>query len=76
MSASRWRPSLPEWVQFPRVVWFVIEGIAVGTAGLLLRETFEPVQAAVILGNIAFFVGSTTALLGVIAYLVLAASNR
>lgn len=76
MSASRWRPSLPEWVQFPRVVWFVIEGIAVGTAGLLLREALAPVQAAVIVGNIALFVGSTSALLGIVAYLVLVVANR
>lgn len=76
MSASRWRPSLPGWVQFPRVVWFVIEGVAVGTAGLLLRTAFAPVEAAVIVGNIAFVVGSTTALLGIVAYLVLVVANR
>lgn len=76
MTASRWRPNLPEWVQFPRVIWFVIEGIAVGTAGLLLREALAPAQAAVTVGNIAFFVGGTTALLGIVAYLVLVLANR
>lgn len=76
MAELRWRPSLPPWVQFPRVAWFVVEGIVIGLAGLLLRGTLSGIQTAVTLGNIAFFVGTTTALLGVVAYLVLAALNR
>lgn len=76
MIESRWRPRLPDWVPFPRVAWFVSEGIAIGLAGLLLREALSGVQPAVTLGNIAFVVGSVTALLGVVAYLVLLALNR
>lgn len=76
MTESRWRPSLPDWVPFPRVAWFVSEGVAIGLAGLLLREALSSVQLAVTLGNVAFFVGSATALLGIVAYLVLLAVNR
>lgn len=76
MPELRWRPSLPEWVQFPRVVWFVVEGVAIGLGGLLLRTALSGIQAAVTVGNVAFFVGSTTALLGIVAYLVLVVTNR
>lgn len=76
MPELRWRPSLPQWVEFPRVAWFVVEGIAIGLAGLLVRSVLTGSQPAVTLGNVAFFVGTTTALLGILAYLVLAAVNR
>lgn len=76
MPEVRWRPSLPQWVQFPRVAWFVVEGVAIGLVGLLVRATLSGIQSAVILGNIAFFVGTTTALLGIVAYFVLAVFNR
>lgn len=73
MIESRWRPSLPDWVPYPRVAWFVTEGVAIGLVGLLVRELLSSVQIAVTLGNIVFFVGSATALLGSLAYLVLLA---
>lgn len=76
MIESRWRPSLPDWVPFPRVAWFISEGVLIGLAGLVLREALADVQLAVTLGNIAFVVGSVTALLGIVAYLVLVALNR
>lgn len=76
MAELPWLPSLPDWVPFPRVVWFVVEGVVIGLAGLLLRESLEPHQLAVTIGNIAFFVGTVTALLGIAAYLVLLAANR
>lgn len=69
-------PSLPEWVPFPRVVWFVVEGAVIGLVGFLLREALPGVESAVTVGNIAFFVGGVSALLGVVAYLVLVATNR
>lgn len=70
-------PALPEWVPYPLIVWFVIEGIALGLVGFLVRDYLGPyVAELVVLGNVVFFVGSVTALFGGLAWLVLTALNR
>ena len=77
MSALEHLPSLPPWVPFPRVVWFVIEGILLGVVGFLIRDYLGPqVSGLVTLGNIVFFVGAVTALFGGLAWVVLVAINR
>lgn len=70
-------PSLPEWVPYPHVVWFVVEGVVIGLIGLLVRDFLGPaVQALVALGNVLLFVGGASAVLGGLAWVVLVASNR
>ncbi|MFB6361583.1 MAG: hypothetical protein ABEH59_09715 [Halobacteriales archaeon] len=70
-------PSLPPWVPYPIVVWFVIEGIALGVVGFLIRDYLGPLlRGLVTLGNVILFVGSVTAIFGGLAWLVLTAVNR
>jgi hypothetical protein len=70
-------PSLPAWVPFPQVVWFVVEGVLLAAVGLLVRNALGPsVGGLVIVGNIVMLVGSLTALFGALAWLVLYAANR
>lgn len=77
MSALDRLPRLPDWVPFPKVVWFVIEGIALGILGFLVRDYLGPsMQGLTTLGNVIFFVGSATAIFGAVAWLVLWALNR
>ena len=72
MDAPSWLPSLPEWVPYPYVVWFVVEGLVLGVLGTLVRDVLGPSAAwAVTLGNVVAFVGVSTAVLGAVAYLVL-----
>ncbi len=70
-------PTMPPWVPFPNVVWFVIEGIALGVVGVLIRDLLGPsVQGLTTLGNIIFFVGSATAMFGIVAWVALYLLNR
>lgn len=70
-------PRLPEWVPYPLVVWFVLEGVVLGLVGFLIRDYLGPlVQGVVTLGNVIFFVGSAAALFGGLAWVVLVALNR
>jgi hypothetical protein len=70
-------PNLPAWVPYPLVVWFVLEGIALGLAGFVIRDYLGPyVQALVTFGNVVFFVGSVTAIFGGLAWIILTLVNR
>ena len=70
-------PRLPDWVPFPKVVWFVFEGIAIAVVGVVIRDALGPsVQGLTTLGNVLFFVGSATALFGTLAWIVLLVLNR
>ena len=70
-------PTMPEWVPFPKVVWFVLEGIALGIVGVLVRDLLGPLFWGVTtLGNVVFFVGSATAMFGALAWVVLYLLNR
>lgn len=65
-------PALPEWVPYPHLVWFVVEGLVLALLGTLVRDLVGPsVPAAVVLGNVVLFVGVSTAVLGGVAYFVL-----
>lgn len=77
MDAFERMPSLPPWVPYPLVVWFVIEGIALGVIGFLIRDYLGPlVDGLVTLGNVILFVGSVTAIFGALAWVVLTVVNR
>lgn len=77
MSVLERLPTLPAWVPFPRVVWFVVEGILLGLVGVLIRDYLGPqVSGLVTVGNVIFFVGAVTALFGAVAWVVLVALNR
>jgi hypothetical protein len=70
-------PSLPQWVPYPLVVWFVIEGLVLGVIGFLIRDYLGPlVEGLVTLGNVILFVGSVTAISGGLAWVILTAVNR
>lgn len=70
-------PSLPDWVPYPRLVWFVVEGVLLGLVGLLIRESLGPhVQGLIVAGNVVYVVGGLTAVFGVAAWIVLLVLNR
>lgn len=70
-------PMLPDWVPFPRLVWFVFEGLLLGVAGFLLRDAVgRSSEVLVTLGNVVIIVGFVTALIGTLAWVVLVAVNR
>lgn len=72
MEPPTWLPQLPEWVPYPFIVWFVIEGVVLAVLGVLLRDLVGPVSTtAVALGNVVAFVGVGTVVLGSMAYFVL-----
>lgn len=77
MAAFPRLPDLPSWVPYPLVVWFVVEGVALGLVGFAVRDLLGPaVPGAVTVGNVVIFVGTLTAIGGTIAFLVLVAANR
>lgn len=70
-------PTLPDWVPFPRLVWFVFEGLLLGVAGFLLRDAVgRSSEVLVTLGNVVIIVGFVTALIGALAWVALVAVNR
>lgn len=77
MAAFLWLPPLPAWVPYPKVVWFVVEGVLLGLAGLVVRDGLGPaLPALVIVGNVLLFVGAVTTGFGVVAYAALLLANR